>query len=191
MLNLPIGSLVAASKAACVDPKSLPSPAFFVHLPWLARYSRLSAFSMRIFIGEDATGSLELQACSAHLTFCLAVHEGVAGISERNRKTASFFPELTPTVPLPEPPRHGGRKPPIPGVRFPRPTAGLPALWCCGLAMRRSGSVCRVGCLPPGPKPAALGQQHPFLSASGCRRTAVGQLRSESGEPTFERRLEG
>jgi len=63
MLNLPIGSLVAASKAACVDPKSLPSPAFFVHLPWLARYSRLSAFSMSIFIGEDATGFLELQAC--------------------------------------------------------------------------------------------------------------------------------
>src|SRR6266850_1241210 len=51
MLNLPIGSLVAASNAACVAPKSLPSSAFFVHSPSLVRYSWLSAFSMRMFMG--------------------------------------------------------------------------------------------------------------------------------------------
>ena len=54
MLNLPIGALVAASNAACVAPKSLPSSAFFVHSPLLARYSRLSAFSMRMYIREDS-----------------------------------------------------------------------------------------------------------------------------------------
>src|SRR5439155_18264754 len=54
MLNLPIGALVAASNAACVAPKSLPSAACFVHSPLLARYPRLSAFSMRMFMGEDS-----------------------------------------------------------------------------------------------------------------------------------------
>jgi hypothetical protein len=50
MLNLPIGSRVAASYATCVAPKSLPSFAYFVHWPLLPRYSRLSAFSIRMFM---------------------------------------------------------------------------------------------------------------------------------------------
>ena len=62
MLNLPIGSRVAASNAACVAPKSLPSSAFVVHLPSFARYSRLSASSMRMRTGEDSTDSSDLQA---------------------------------------------------------------------------------------------------------------------------------
>ena len=62
MLNLPIGSLVAASYAACVAPKSLPSSAFLVLSPLLARYSRLSAFSMRMCMGEVSTDSSDPQA---------------------------------------------------------------------------------------------------------------------------------
>ena len=64
MLNLPIGALVAASNAACVAPKSLPSSAFFVHSPLLARYSRLSAFSMRMYMREDSPGRPDEKAAS-------------------------------------------------------------------------------------------------------------------------------
>src|ERR1044072_8262873 len=49
MLNLPIGSRVAASYATCVAPKSLPSFAYFVHGLFLRRSARLSAFWIRMF----------------------------------------------------------------------------------------------------------------------------------------------
>src|SRR6266496_1221271 len=76
MLNLPIGALVAASKAACVAPKSLPSSACFVHSPLLARYSRLSAFSMRMYMREGSPGPPDEKAAShSSNSFFLHLHD--------------------------------------------------------------------------------------------------------------------
>src|ERR1051325_8206751 len=52
MLNLPMTSLLAARNAASVFSKHLPLRGFFVHSPARVRYSRVSVFSMRMFIDE-------------------------------------------------------------------------------------------------------------------------------------------
>src|ERR1035437_4637238 len=55
MLNVPIGSFFATSKAAPVAQKFLPSDAFFDQWLSLVRYSSFSASSIRMFMNGDVS----------------------------------------------------------------------------------------------------------------------------------------
>src|SRR5208337_5136754 len=81
MLNLPICSFLAAAQAARVVGKFAPSPGVFVQCPSLARNSRVSAFSMRIFTRHNSPRALETQVksqgqsiwgCRTESLLCLA-----------------------------------------------------------------------------------------------------------------------
>src|SRR5580704_9151753 len=94
MLNLPMDSFLAMSKATPVVLKHLPWAAFLVH--WLSpvRYSRLSSFSIKMFMNRHTTAFLRITRIQSEIIFCPSgVRCGNDGFDlfHRNRTSRSFL----------------------------------------------------------------------------------------------------
>ena len=91
-------------------------------------------------------------------------------VVESGSADLQLFQLPAPPLPLPRPPQHGGREPPLSGTRSRRPAAGLRAVRIGRVEVRRARCLHRMGTPGAGTQPLALDQQHAlFWSCPGSR----------------------